>query len=72
MYAIPAGNLAFPYHRHLKSASPQMSVQYMEIIEPLAKCPEIIGENRWESPIWRLRQFCSEFLAIGLQNQRVP
>ena len=30
--AIPAGNLAFPYHRHLKSSSPQMPVEDNEII----------------------------------------
>jgi hypothetical protein len=30
--SIPAGNLAFPYHRHLKSSSPQMPVQDYNII----------------------------------------
>jgi hypothetical protein len=29
--AIPAGNLVFPYHQHLKFSSPRMSVQNKEI-----------------------------------------
>jgi hypothetical protein len=30
IHAIPAGNLAFPFHRHLKSSSPQMPTQDSE------------------------------------------
>jgi hypothetical protein len=29
--AVPAGNLAFPYHRHLKSSSPQMPMRDIEM-----------------------------------------
>ncbi len=33
MSAFQAVNQAFPYHRHLKSSSPQMLRQYKEIID---------------------------------------
>jgi hypothetical protein len=43
--AIPAGNLAFPYHRHLKSSSPQVAAQDNEIKAGIFPGKVIIGEH---------------------------
>jgi hypothetical protein len=33
--ALPGGNLGFPYHRHLKSSSPQIPAQDKRIISAI-------------------------------------
>jgi hypothetical protein len=42
--AIPASILALPYHRHLNSYPPQMSVQDMQIKSGIFPCEAIIVE----------------------------
>jgi hypothetical protein len=60
--AVPAGKQAFPCQRHLKSSSPQMSVQDKEIIHAIF-ADSVIREE--------FGKLCAPSLALDWQIKRL-